>query len=172
MNAGPAWLEGLIRDVPDFPEPGIVFKDITPLLADADARRTAIDALADPYRDAGVDAVFGIESRGFIFGVGVADSLGCSFVPVRKPGKLPRATVSAAYELEYGTDALHAHVDAVAPGARVLIIDDVLATGGTAAAAIELCSALGADVVGLAVLIELTALNGRAKLNAPVTSIL
>jgi len=172
MSARSGGLDRFILDVPDFPEPGIVFKDITPLLADANARRAAIEALADPYRDIRVNAVFGIESRGFLFGVGVADSLGCSFVPVRKPGKLPRKTEVAAYDLEYGSDALHVHVDAVAAGANVLVVDDVLATGGTAAAAVELCSSLGAEVVGISVLIELIDLNAGAKLAPPVTSII
>ena len=172
MTGRATGLERFIVDVPDFPETGIVYKDITPLLADATARRAAIEALADPYRDEAVDAVFGIESRGFIFGVGVADSLGCSFVPVRKSGKLPRATFSASYDLEYGHDTLQVHADAVAAGARVLIVDDVLATGGTAAAAVELARSTAAEVVAVSVLIELTSLNGRTNVSVPVAAVM
>lgn len=172
MSADEAALERLIIDVPDFPEPGITFKDITPLLADPSARSTAVDALSAPFADAGVDAVFGIESRGFIFGVGVADALGCAFVPVRKPGKLPRSSVAAAYDLEYGSDALHVHTDAARTGANVLIVDDVLATGGSAGATVELCSVLGANVVGVSVLIELVDLRGAERLSVPVASVL
>jgi adenine phosphoribosyltransferase len=157
-------LGGFIRDVPDFPKPGIVFKDITPLLADPDAFASAIDALIAPYATAGVEKVVGIEARGFILGAPVAQALGAGFVPVRKPGKLPWQVASQTYALEYGTDQLEVHRDAVAPGERVLLVDDVLATGGTAAAALDLLGGLGAEVVGAAFLIELGFLGGRAQL--------
>ena len=157
-------LKQLIRDVPDFPKPGILFKDITTLLRDADGLRSAVDCLAEPYRDERIDQVVGIESRGFILGAAIADRLGTGFVPVRKPGKLPAETVSASYALEYGTDTLEMHRDALSPGHRVLIVDDLLATGGTARATVSLVRECGAEVVGLAFLIELAALNGRAQL--------
>ncbi len=157
-------LKTLIRQVPDFPKPGILFYDITTLLADGAGLRQAIDCLADPYRDAGIDLVVGIESRGFIFGAAVADRLGVGFVPVRKPGKLPSTTVRVEYELEYGTDALEMHADAVASGQRVLVVDDLLATGGTARAVVDLVSGRGADVHAVAFLIELEALGGRDRL--------
>ena len=157
-------LKQLIRDVPDFPKPGILFKDITTLLRDAGGLRSAIDCLAEPYREARLDKVVGIESRGFIFGAAVADRLGVGFVPVRKPGKLPAATLSASYALEYGTDTLEMHRDALGPGQRVLVVDDLLATGGTARAAVSLVRECGAEVAGVAFLIELEALNGRAQL--------
>ncbi len=157
-------LKTLIRQVPDFPKPGILFYDITTLLAEGAGLRQAIDCLADPYRDAGIDLVVGIESRGFIFGAAVADRLGVGFVPVRKPGKLPSTTVRVEYELEYGTDALEMHADAVASGQRVLVVDDLLATGGTARAVVDLVSGRGADVHAVAFLIELEALGGRDRL--------
>ena len=157
-------LKQLIRDVPDFPKPGILFKDITTLLRNADGLRGAVDCLIEPYRDTPLDQVVGIESRGFILGAAIADRLGTGFVPVRKPGKLPAATVSASYALEYGTDTLEMHRDALGGGHRVLIVDDLLATGGTARAAVSLVRECGAEVVGLAFLIELLALNGRAQL--------
>ena len=157
-------LKQLIRDVPDFPKPGILFKDITTLLRDAGGLRSAIDCLAEPYREARLDKVVGIESRGFIFGAAVADRLGVGFVPVRKPGKLPAATLSASYALEYGTDTLEMHRDALGPGQRVLVVDDLLATGGTARAAVSLVRECGAEVAGVAFLIELEALNGRVQL--------
>ena len=157
-------LKTLIRQVPDFPKPGILFYDITTLLADGAGLRQAIDCLADPYRDAGIDLVVGIESRGFIFGAAVADRLGVGFVPVRKPGKLPSTTVRVEYALEYGTDALEMHADAVASGQRVLVVDDMLATGGTARAVVDLVSGRGADVHAVAFLIELEALGGRDRL--------
>jgi len=157
-------LESFVRDVPDFPKPGIVFKDITPLLADAAALKGACDLLAEPFADAGVQKVVGIESRGFLFGTPVAERLGAGFVPIRKPGKLPAATVSQSYELEYGTDTIEIHADAVSPGEKVLMIDDLLATGGTMAAACELVDGLGAEIVGVAFVIELCFLSGRAKL--------
>ena len=152
----------LIVDVPDFPQPGILFRDVTPLLESGEGLRTAVDALAGAFTN--IDVVAGIESRGFIFGAPVAYALGVGMVAVRKPGKLPRATASADYALEYGTNTLQLHRDAVKPGQRVLIVDDVLATGGTAAATVALIEELGAEVAGVAVLIELTALGGRARL--------
>ena len=152
-----------IRDVPDFPKPGIVFKDITPLLSDAGAFRAAIDALIAPYRGR-VDLVLGIESRGFIVGSAAAYALGTGIAVVRKPGKLPYRTHRADYALEYGTDALEIHHDAVGNGHRVLLVDDLLATGGTARAAIELVERCGGQVVACAFLIELAFLEGRARL--------
>ena len=157
-------LRSLIRDVPDFPKPGIIFKDITTLTKDPAGLRAAIDAIATRYADANVDLVLGIESRGFIFGAAVAYKMGVGFVPARKPGKLPAQTVSAEYELEYGTDAIEIHRDAIAKGQRVLIIDDLLATGGTAAATAKLVSGLGGEIVAIAFLIDLAFLKGRDKL--------
>ena len=152
-----------IRDIPDFPKPGILFRDITPLLADADAFHSAIDGLIAPFRGR-VDLVLGIESRGFIVGAAAAYALGTGIAVVRKPGKLPYRTHRATYELEYGTDSLEIHHDALGHRARVLLIDDLLATGGTAAAAVNLVGQCGGSVAGCAFLIELTALGGRAKL--------
>ena len=157
-------LEHVSRDVPDFPTEGILFKDITPLLADPAALDETVRRLADPYRDRRVKLVAGIESRGFIFGAAVARELGAGFIPLRKPGKLPHVTVRQEYSLEYGTDAVEIHQDAVAPGDRVLMIDDLLATGGTMAAACELVAGLGAEIVGVAFVIELCFLHGRDKL--------
>jgi adenine phosphoribosyltransferase len=154
-------LRALIRDIPDFPTPGILFKDITPLLADGAAWRAAIDGMADGRR---VDAIVGIEARGFLVGAAVAYQLGVGFVPLRKPGKLPYTTANVTYDLEYGTDGLEMHSDALARGHRALIVDDVLATGGTAAAAAALVEGAGATVAGLAFLIELSFLSGRARL--------
>lgn len=153
-----------IRDVADFPKPGIIFKDITPLLADPAAFRQAVDQLAEPFRGAGVELVVAAEARGFIFGGAVACELGAGFVPVRKPGKLPHETAEETYELEYGTDALEIHTDAVRPGQRVLLLDDLLATGGTMLATARLVEKLGAEVVGMVFLIELSFLAGREKL--------
>jgi adenine phosphoribosyltransferase len=158
-------LAALIRDVPDFPKPGIVFKDITPLLADAEGLAAAVGALAGPYAGKGITKVVGVESRGFIFGAAVARELGAGFVPIRKPGKLPAATRAQTYELEYGTDTIEIHEDAVIPGESVLMIDDLLATGGTMAAACKLVEGLGARIVAVAFLIELSFLNGRSKLD-------
>jgi adenine phosphoribosyltransferase len=154
-----------IRDVPDFPKKGILFKDITPVLSDIDTLRASIKEMAAPFVDLRIDVVVGIESRGFIFGAPIADILNCSFVPVRKPGKLPWKTESVSYELEYGTDALEIHKDAITEGQSVLIVDDLLATGGTAEATCKLVSKLGGDIRGLSVLIELEDLNGRKRLN-------
>ena len=157
-------LEKYIRDIPDFPREGIIFKDITPLLAEATALDETVRRLAEPYEGKGVAYVAAVESRGFIFGAAVARQLAAGFVPIRKPGKLPHKTVSKEYSLEYGTDAVEIHADAIPPGSKVLMIDDLLATGGTMAAACELVAALGARIVGVAFLIELCFLNGRAKL--------
>jgi adenine phosphoribosyltransferase len=157
-------LNALIRDVPDFPKPGILFKDITPLLADADALREATRAMADPFRGAKIDRVVGIESRGFILGAIVARELGLGFIPVRKPNKLPANKTSIEYALEYGTDKLEVHSDACDRAARVLIVDDVLATGGTARATCELMERLHAKVVGLSFLVILDFLRGRERL--------
>ncbi len=153
-----------IRHVPDFPKAGILFYDITTLLRNPAGFRATVDQLAAPYRDRPIDAVVGIESRGFILGAAVAQTLGAGFVPIRKPGKLPSATLQESYALEYGTDALEIHEDAVDAGQRVLIVDDVLATGGTAAAAAQLVKRAGGELTGLAFLIELTFLNGKEKL--------
>ena len=158
-------LTSLVRDIPDFPEPGIVFKDITPVLGDPGAFAELIQGLVDPYRDQSIAKVAGIEARGFTLATPVADHLEAGFVPIRKPGKLPADTVREEYELEYGTDALEIHRDAVHQGERVLLVDDVIATGGTAAAAVRLLRELGADVVGFSVFIELVFLNGAAQLD-------
>ncbi|HEY0389829.1 MAG TPA: adenine phosphoribosyltransferase [Gaiellales bacterium] len=157
-------LRSKIRDIPDFPKPGIVFKDIMPLLADAQALQAAVDDLAEWAQPLEVDYVVGAEARGFILGSALAYRLGCGFIAARKPGKLPYLTVGAKYALEYGFDALEMHVDAVPRGARVLVHDDLLATGGTAKAKIDLVEQLGAEVVGLAFVVELTFLGGRDKL--------
>lgn len=157
-------LKERIRHVPDFPKPGILFYDITTLMKEAAGFRAAVDAMAAPYQGTQVDLVVGIESRGFIFGAAVADRVNAGFAPVRKLGKLPHTTRKASYQLEYGTDSLEIHEDAITPGQKVLIVDDLLATGGTAAATVGLVRALGADVVGVQFLIELVALGGRAKL--------
>ena len=164
MTRDSAWLASHLRDVPDFPQPGIVFKDLTPLLADVDAFRYAVDAIADHAAGLTVDKVVGIEARGFIFAAAVAYRLGAGFVPVRKPGKLPWKTVRETYELEYGADALEVHDDGIAPGDSVYVVDDVLATGGTAAATCRLVDHLGGVIAGLAFVVELGFLGGRAKL--------
>ena len=153
-----------IRHVPDFPKAGILFYDVTTLLRDPEGFRLAIDGIAAPFSGGGIDLVVGIESRGFILGSAVADRIRAGFVPVRKVGKLPAATIRATYTLEYGTDSLEMHRDAVTPGQQVLVVDDLLATGGTASAAVRLVKELGGVVVGVAVLIELAALNGRDQL--------
>ncbi len=157
-------LTKFIRDVPDFPKPGIIFKDITPLLADPQAMAQTVTQLAAPYVDAEIDIVTGVESRGFIFGALVAAELGVSLVPIRKPGKLPYETISVSYELEYGTDTVEVHCDAIKPGQRVLMVDDLLATGGTMAAACELVEKLGGTVAGISFVIDLAFLNGKDKL--------
>ena len=157
-------LMALVRDVPDFPKPGIVFKDITPLLADPSGLAEVVRQLAEPYLEAGVTKVVGMEARGFLLAAPVAVALGAGVVPVRKPGKLPREVHSLSYDLEYGSATLEVHQDAFTPDDRVLLLDDVLATGGTAAATVSLLERYDAHVVGLAVLLELTFLNGRAML--------
>jgi adenine phosphoribosyltransferase len=155
-------MRSLVRDVPDFPEPGIVYKDITPLLADAAGLEMAIEALAAPWADGGVDVIVGVEARGFILGAPVAHALGVGFVPARKAGKLPWETSSEAYGLEYGADVLEVHIDAVLPDQRVVVIDDVLATGATG----RLVESVGGVLVGYGFLLELAVLEGRAKLGA------
>src|SRR5512140_2665228 len=157
-------LKAKIRHVPDFPKTGILFYDITTLLRDPAGFKMAIDSLATPYENARIDLVVGIESRGFILGAAVADRLRTGFAPIRKPGKLPSKTVRESFQLEYGSDAIELHADAIEGGQRVLIVDDVLATGGTAAAARNIVRQLSGNLVGLAFLIELVALNGRSKL--------
>jgi adenine phosphoribosyltransferase len=166
-------LSALVRAVPDFPEPGIVFRDITPLLADAGALATTVRAMADPFRAAGVELVAGIESRGFLLGAPLAVEIGAGFVPIRKAGRLPGPTLGREYSLEYGVNRLEIHADAVRPGQRVLLVDDVLATGGTARAGVELLEELGGEVAGAVFLIELSALDGRSRLPChPVVSLL
>ena len=157
-------LEDYIRDVQDFPQQGVLFKDITPMLQDGPAFHAAIDRLAAHYAGAGIQTVVGVESRGFIFGAPLAYQLNCGFVPVRKFGKLPNETVSVEYALEYGTNVVEIHKDAVKPGERVLIVDDLLATGGTVSAAIELVENIGGHIAGIAFLVELTFLKGRDHL--------
>lgn len=157
-------MQSLIRSIPDFPIPGILFRDVTPLLKDKAGFHAAIDMMADAYADARVDYVVAIEARGYIFGAPVAYRLGAGFIPVRKPGKLPFDKINVDYELEYGNNTLEMHADALANGERVLVVDDLLATGGTAAATGQLLQKFGAHVVGFAFLIELTALKGREKL--------
>jgi len=160
-----ALIRSLIRDVPDFPKQGVMFKDITPVLADPGAFDVALDLILAPFAGAGITKVAGIEARGFMFAAPIACRLGAGFIPIRKPGKLPREVVEQEYVLEYGTDRLQVHADAVHAGERVLVVDDVLATGGTAAASVELLRRVGAEVVGVAVLLELVLLGGRAKLD-------
>ncbi len=157
-------LKKLIRDIPDFPKPGILFRDITPLLADPSGLALSVELLANPFRGKSIDLVVGAESRGFIFGTAVACCLSAGFVLVRKPGKLPHKKVSMSYELEYGTDSLEMHADSIVAGQRVLVVDDVLATGGTMRASCDLVRQLGGTIAGVAVLIELEALRGRDKI--------
>jgi adenine phosphoribosyltransferase len=155
-----------IRDIPDFPKPGIVFKDITPLMKDQEVFRMAVEMIVARYKRESIDYIVGIESRGFIFGAPVSYGLHCGFIPVRKPGKLPFETRKQEYELEYGSDALEMHVDAVEPGSRILIVDDLLATGGTVSATTDLVRSAGGDVVAAAFLVELAFLNGRERVAA------
>ena len=164
-------LKALIRDIPNFPKQGIMFRDISPLLADPAGLALSIELLANPYRGKNIDLVVGAESRGFIFGTAVACCLSAGFVLVRKPGKLPSVRIAATYELEYGTDTLEMHRDAILKGQRVLIVDDLLATGGTLKACCDLVEQCGGHLVGIAALIELSALNGRAKLPVDVHSV-
>ncbi len=161
MDCAAINLKKYIRDVPDFPREGILFRDITPLLADKDALVAAIEAMTEPFMDKGIDYVAAVEARGFIFGSAVARMLGAGFVPIRKKGKLPWKTESVSYDLEYGTDTVEVHKDAVGPGSKVLMVDDLLATGGTMRAACLLMEKLGAEVAGLTFLIELSFLAGR-----------
>ncbi len=158
-------LRTLIRDIPDFPKKGILFKDITPLLASAQGLAMAVEVLCNPFRGMGIQAVIGAESRGFIFGTAIAQALSCGFVPVRKPGKLPSEKLSLTYSLEYGQDTLEIHKDCIKRGEKCLIVDDLLATGGTMRACCDLVESLGGDIVGIAVLIELTFLTGRSRFN-------
>jgi len=164
MAIDPAVLQAHVRDIPDWPEPGVLFRDITPLVNDVAAYRATVDALAALAAGRRIDQVTGIEARGFIFGAPVAYALGAGFVPVRKPGKLPYSIEKEEYALEYGRDALEIHVDAIRPGEQVLIVDDVLATGGTAAATARLVERLGGDVVALAFVLEIAYLGGRTRL--------
>jgi adenine phosphoribosyltransferase len=164
MSRDASWLKEHIRDIADFPKPGVVFKDITPLLADVDAFRFTVDAIADHFAGQTVDKVLGIEARGFVVAAPVAYRFGAGFVPVRKAGKLPWEIEKEEYELEYGSDLLEVHRDGVRAGERVLIVDDVMATGGTAAATVRLARKLGGEVVGLGFIIELAFLGGRTKL--------
>lgn len=157
-------LEPLIRDVPDWPKPGIVFKDITPLLAHPAGLAMAVELMASPYRGQNIELVCGAESRGFIFGTAVAQSLSAGFVPIRKPNKLPATTHSISYALEYGTDSLEIHTDAIASGQRILMVDDLLATGGTMKACCDLIDKMGGKIFGVSVLIELRFLNGRDRI--------
>ncbi|NLX14222.1 MAG: adenine phosphoribosyltransferase [Phycisphaerales bacterium] len=161
---GAAVLDRMIRDIPDFPKPGILFRDITPLLQDPAGLSLAVEFLTQPFRDKHIDVVVGAESRGFIFGTAVARNLSAGFVPVRKPGKLPAAKRSVTYDLEYGTDTLEIHADAIRPGQRVLMVDDLLATGGTMQACCELVEQLGGTIIAVAFLIELSGLDGRSRL--------
>src|SRR5678816_638591 len=171
--ATPSDLEGAVRNIPDFPKPGIQFKDITPVLADAQLFAGTIDLLIKNHLPGTIDAVVGIDARGFIFAAAAALKLQAGFVPIRKKGKLPFNTHEASYELEYGSNTVAIHVDAVKPGSRVLLVDDLLATGGTAGAAISLLQKIGADIVEASFLIELGFLSGRAKLgHVPVRSLI
>lgn len=166
-------LKAHIRDIPDFPKPGILFRDITPLLSNPDALQYSIDSFAEQVADYQPDYIVGIESRGFMFGMPLAYKLGVGFAPVRKPGKLPAAVHSASYDLEYGSDALELHQDAFPADSRVLIVDDLIATGGTAAATYDLVEKVGSTVVGFGFVIELLALDGRAKLpDIPITALM
>ena len=169
----PDRLRSLIRDIHDFPQPGVIFKDITPLLQNAAGLSLAVELMANPFRTTDIDLVVGAESRGFIFGTAIAQSLSCGFVPIRKPGKLPSATSKVEYELEYGKDTLEIHQDAIAQGQRILLVDDLLATGGTMAACVDLVKGTGAEIIGAVFLIELDFLNGREKLaGVPIHSVI
>ncbi|MDM8530574.1 adenine phosphoribosyltransferase [Anaerolineales bacterium HSG25] len=157
-------LKSVIRHVPDFPKEGILFYDITTLLKNAEAMKQSIDQLAEQYQDKNIDFVVGMESRGFIFGMPLAYKLGVGFIPIRKPGKLPAESIAESYALEYGTNTLEVHVDAISKGQRILVVDDLLATGGTAEATVKLIEKLGGEIVSMAFVVELTFLNGRDKL--------
>lgn len=164
-TTAPAWLDAHIREIADYPQPGVTFRDITPLLGDGPAFRRAVDELAERFADVTVDSVVGVEARGFVPGAALAYRLDAGFIPVRKAGKLPWAVAREEYDLEYGSDKLEIHRDAISPGERVLVIDDVLATGGTAAASARLVEHLKGEIVGIGVLLELVDLGGRARLN-------
>jgi len=159
-------LKALVRTIPDYPKPGIMFRDVTTLFADAQGFKATIARLAEPYKTEPIDAVAGIEARGFILGGAVADHLGCGFIPIRKKGKLPHKTIAQEYTLEYGTDVIEVHADAIKQGERILIIDDLIATGGTAEAAIKLVKHVGGQVFGAAFVIDLPEIGGRQKLEA------
>lgn len=163
-DADAPWIKAHIREIADYPQPGVVFRDITPLLGDGAAFRRAVDDLAALFGDASIDSVVGVEARGFVPGAALAYRLGAGFIPVRKAGKLPWAVAREEYQLEYGTDKLEIHRDAISPGERILVIDDVLATGGTAAATARLVEHLKGEIVGIGVLLELTDLGGRERL--------
>jgi adenine phosphoribosyltransferase len=165
-------LKRLIRDIPDFPKPGILFRDVTPLLLDPRALQAAVDAIAAPFQGAGVQRVLGIESRGFVFGAPVALALGAGFALVRKAGKLPWQTHGASYALEYGEDRVEMHKDAVTPGQRLIVVDDLIATGGTAAATVQLARMAGGEVLGASFLIELSALGGATRLDVPCRAVI
>lgn len=167
-------LKALIREIPNFPKPGIVFKDFTPLLRDPAGLALAVELMANPYRGKAVDLVIGAESRGFIFGIALAQALSAGFVPVRKPGKLPSKKLSMSYNLEYGSDTMEIHEDSILPGQRVLLVDDLLATGGTMKACCDMVRSMRADIIGITVLIELVFLRGGDRLAefAPVHSVL
>ncbi|MFP4140653.1 MAG: adenine phosphoribosyltransferase [Planctomycetota bacterium] len=165
-------LAPFIRDIPDFPKLGIIFKDITPLLADPAGLKDTVEQLIAPFENEGIEIVTGVESRGFIFAAAAAIRLGAGFVPIRKPGKLPADTIAESYELEYGTDTIEIHSDAIAPGQKVLMLDDLLATGGTMSAACELVKKIGGEIVSSGFVIELGFLNGRDKLECPVHSLM
>jgi adenine phosphoribosyltransferase len=165
-------ITSLIRDIPDFPKPGILFKDITPLLEDAEGFKATIDLFADRYRDENISKIVGIEARGFVFGAPLAYQLGCGLGLIRKKGKLPYETISHTYDLEYGTDTVEMHIDTVEPGERVIVIDDLLATGGTMGAAVKLLKDAGAEIVEASFVVELGFLNGRDQFDCPIYSIL
>lgn len=164
-------LKSLIRTINDYPKPGIEFRDITTLIADPDGLRGAVTSLLQPYKESGIDFVVGVEARGFVFGTAVALQAGCGFIPVRKPGKLPGKTIGENYELEYGTDRLEIHADAIKPGDRVLLVDDLIATGGTAEAAVKLIRQAGGEVVAATFVIDLPGLGGTRRLRALGTEV-
>jgi adenine phosphoribosyltransferase len=172
VTSDASWLTTHVRDIADYPRPGVTFRDITPLLGNAEAFRRAVDELVEPFRDRSIDRVVGIEARGFIPAAAVAYTLGAGFVPVRKAGKLPWAVAREEYDLEYGRDKLEIHRDAIHPDERILVVDDVLATGGTASATARLVTGLGGDIVGLGFLIELADLGGRDRLGEYDVSVL
>ena len=163
-------IETIIRDIPDFPEKGIIFKDITPVLKNPEAFKTVINMMCEPYRNKQINGIAGIESRGFIFGSAMALELGCSFIPIRKKGKLPYKTIEESYSLEYGTATIEIHTDALSQGDKIVVVDDLLATGGTAAATVALIKKLGGEISGISFMIELAFLNGKDKLPADIVA--